>query len=264
MIRHLMACAAFACVAFAARAEAAAHAGEPAWIVDGERVAREIVDRGLYVDVGKIAELEKRAKAAVGRGDLRDARFLSTFYLVLSQEEQAKRWMGIYADAARRRDSARDLAVSALFEAYLPALHGRYAETAKSLQARLAGATDPVVIGVGAQLLAYALADSGRPTSAVTQVHRGLTALRGVEDHEIISGLHDAWRYAVTDLRDYETAVLQLRASFESAEKSRYPIDGVTIVYNLAEAASEAGRHDAAMRFAALERRLADASGIAV
>lgn len=237
---------------------------DPAWIVAGEGVARDIVDEGQFIDAGKIQKLERRANAALLHGDLRDARYLASYYLVLSEEDHAKRWMQIYSDAAERRQSSRDIAISALFNAYLPALHARYADATNALQTALAGSKDPVIVGVGTQLLAYALADGGRPTSALTQVHRGLTALRGSEEHDLVSGLHDAWRYAVTDLRDYETAVLQLRASFEAAEKSRYPVDGVTIVYNLAEAASEAGRHAAAGRFAALNRRLAGATGIAV
>jgi signal transduction histidine kinase/ActR/RegA family two-component response regulator len=235
----------------------------PIWIHDADAIAAEIVARKLFVGVDDIDALEARARARAAQGDLDPMRYLVSYLLVLSHSERAGKMLGVYAEEANRLASARDRELSEIFRAYAPALDGRYHDVVKRLTPLVDSAEDPIVIGVGAQLLAYSLADAGRPAQALKPVHQGLEKLRGIENVDwIVAALRDAWRYAVLGLGDYETAIMQTRLSLGYSLRSGFPVDGVTILYNLATTTSKAGLHGEAERFAQMERVLAAETGL--
>lgn len=242
-------------------AESATDSSDPAWIKSADAIAQEIVAHKLFLTKDVMDAYMARARAAAAKGDLENARFLAAYFLSISSAEEAAEWVAYYKSEALRLGDESAVKLAAAYEAYTPALNGDYVAAERALKAIVDTSRDALVVAGGSQLLSYALTDSGRPAEALKYVHRGLSAL-GTESRPAISAaLHDAWRYALISLRDFENAVEQGRLIVSAAMAADHPIDGMDALYNLANIASLARRHSAAKRYAAMVRFGAELTG---
>ncbi len=243
-------------------AESAADPSDPAWVASADAMAREIVTQKLFISDALIEAFAARARVAAAKGDLEPVRFLAAYYLSISTEEEARRWVDVYRTEATRLGDVRAQGLARLYEAYYPAFRGDYAAVERGLKPGVDQAADALVIAGGSQLLAYALTDSGRPAEALKYVQRGLNALAEGERRPALSAaLHDAWRYALINLRDFENAVAQGQLIVDAAVDAGFPVDGLDALYNLANVSSLAGLHAPAKRYAGMVRFGAELTG---
>lgn len=245
--------------------EAADEAPALSWMASANETANLIVSRRLIIAADTIEKLEREARASAGEDRLKKLRYITAHHLILSAATPARAWLDDYRRAAFASGSPHHIELGALYAAYLPALDGKYVEAIAGMEPLIDRAVDPYVVAAGAQMLSYSYTDIGRPTEALKAVERGMAALQKSDlALDLRAGLHDAWRYAAIAFGDYDTAIAHQSISLQAMIESGEPVDGVTILYNLAKTSSAAGDHAAALRFADQERSLAEMSGVAI
>lgn len=233
------------------------------WLVEAEAIAARIIDRDLFLTDATLARLDKAAMEARGEDRLVRLRSLATEAIVLSDAERGRVLFDAYRRFAEADESVEHAASAEMIAAFLPSLDGDYAQASRNIIAAMRKHREPQALAIGSRLLAYALADQGRPSEALKHVRIGISALDAAADEPALrAGLHDAWSYISLRFSDAESTVDHLRTAMEINVRSGAPIDGISILYIFANAASAAGEHAAAAQFASQEAALADRSGI--
>lgn len=262
-LRLVLVClvAAFVFAPAAAAAEPI-HPREPEWIEQANVLARRIVAERLFITADTIQRKEAAALAAKGPERLNKLAEITSQFLIDSDAEKSKRFLELYESAAAASNDAAHMAVAKIMRGYLPALDNGYQEAVRNIRPTIVGATDPFVLAMGGQIYAIALADSGQPGAALQAVMRGLSATaNNLEYLRWQSSLHSAWSYAAAKFQDNATSVAHDLKAIEIDMARGEPIDGATLLYNLAIAASKAGDHTAAIRFAGMFQQTAPLSG---
>ncbi|MCB2096449.1 MAG: response regulator [Parvularculaceae bacterium] len=238
--------------------------GKPEWLIHADEFAHTIYDRKLVITAAAQEEMEAEALAASGEERLRRLNWIIEGYLSLDYVEKAERLYPQYEKSARRLGSARHLLALEALRMYERSALGDFTGAARELQALIAAAEDPYVIAKASALGAYALADSGMPGRSFELIRQGLAAAEKIDrNEEAFAALHGAWSYVAQESGDFESAIEQSRISFDYAQRAGLPIDGVSILYNLAMIAANQDDFSAAREFAGMERDLAKMSGVA-
>lgn len=240
-----------------------ASAPEPAWLEQSREIAKSIYENEFFTTAETGEEAERDALAADGEEQLEKLNWLIVNYVALGYSEKAEKLLPIYEAQAEKKNSDRHRAALGALRAYRHSLDGDYKLAAETIAELLAEENDPYVIAVGSMLAAYAWTDSGYPSRAFDLIRRGHAAAESLGAHEaVLSGVHDAWAYAALDTGDFQSAIEQTKLSLQYSLKADTPVDGISILYNLAVIASEQEQHSAAREFAALEAQLAGKTNI--
>lgn len=240
-----------------------APAPEPAWLDQSREIAKSIYDNEFFTTAEFGEAAERDALAAEGEEQLEKLNWLIANYLALGYSEKAEKLFPIYEAHAEKENSDRHRAALGVLSAYRHSLDGDYKIAAETIVKLLAREQDPYVIAAGSILAAYAWTDSGYPSRAFELIRRGHEVAESLGAHEaLLSGVHDAWAYAALDTGDFQSAIEQTKLSLQYSLKADTPVDGISILYNLAVIASEQEQHSAAREFAALEAQLAGKTNI--
>lgn len=242
---------------------AAVGASAPQWLREADDLAHSIYQRKILIAAEDEARLEAEALASVGAKRLERLSRLIEGYLSLGYTEKAARLIGEYEKSANEQGDARHRQVLAALRDYERMAAGEFTSVARALAAKLAAADDSYVVARLAAIAAHAYSDSGVPGRAYEAIRRGLKEAEKVDDNaQLLSSLHAAWSYTAQGAGDFEAAISQSKSSYNYAARAQAPIDGVSILYNLALVAAGRDQIAAAREFATMERELADLSGI--
>jgi len=245
------------------RSEIAQAPPEPEWLLQSREIAELVRADGLVTTAESEAHEERAALAASGEARLEKLNWLIASYMSLGYADKASRLLAIYDFRAEKDGSRRHRAASGVLHAYRHSLVGDYKLAADEIDELLAAEEDPYVVATGSTLAAYAWTDSGYPSKAYDQIRKGRrAALKLANPNAVLSGIHDAWAYVSLDTGDYKSAIEQTRLSLHYAQAGGAPVDGISILYNLALIASDQGKHAAARDFALTEAGLARKTGI--
>jgi signal transduction histidine kinase/ActR/RegA family two-component response regulator len=241
-----------------------AAAPSPTWLEQSEAIARMIYENDYFVTAEAQAEFEEWVLNSQGETRLERINWLIANYLTRGFDEKADRLLTIYESEIAAGANKRHARALDILRAYRHSLEGDYKLAATQISAILATESDPFVIAVGAPLGAYAWTDSGYPSKAFELIRRGRDAAQSLKYCFLQqAAIYEAWSYASFAAGDFAAAIEQTRRSIEIGGQGGAPIDGTSILYNLAMIASSEEAHDAASRFAAMEQALADKAGIA-
>ena len=119
----------------------------------------------------------------------------------------------------------------------------------------LASERDTYARAAGERLRAYALADLGLVGNALEAARSGLVGLPHARRQHAAVGLQDAMSYTSIRIGDVESAFDHLQRSVELDTAAGKPIDGLTIVYNIASMLAEADAHAGRAAHRLAERR---------
>lgn len=225
------------------------------WIVRGETLARRIEAGNLI-----ITDDVKRQRALTAQSLEGEARLMVLYDMaaddyVASDAEAAAASVATLEQEARLQGSARFTSMAGVLRAYAPALDGDYIAARSNLAAALASVTDPYVRAAGERLRAYALTDLGMFGNSLEAARAGLLHLPDTpETRALRSGLHDAMAYNSVRVGDYETALTHLERTVELDRLAGRPIDGATIINNIAGMFAQAGAADESIRLARIHR----------
>lgn len=235
----------------------------PTWLEQSEAIADEIYQNDYFVTAQDQSRFEQWILNSPGEARLERINWQIANYLALGFEEKAERLLKTYdAEIAQGADE-RHARAREMLRAYRHSLKGDYKLAAAAISGLLSTETDPFVISVGATLGAYAWTDSGYPSKAFELIRRGRDAAQSLKYFFLQqANIHDAWAYASLSAGDYPSVIEQTRLSLDLTVKGGAPVDGISILYNLALIASTQEEYAAAARFARMEQALARKSGI--
>ena len=258
ILRALTACALAISVIGPAKAQEAP-AQAPPWVARAEALARRIEADNLIV-----TQQVRRQRAQLATQLRGDAALLLKYDLAAdaytaSDAETAPSLLATLETSARTQHSARYAAMADLLRAYAPALDGDYLAARSNLTALLAHTSDPYARAAGGRFLSYALTDLGMMGEALEAAQSALLTLPNEPaSAPLRSGLHDALAYNAMRLGDYESTIEHLERTVDLDLAARRPIDGLTILYNVAGAMAGNGLADDAARIEAINRRLSE------
>lgn len=236
----------------------------PTWLEQSEAIAQEIFEHDYYITAESEAQFEQAILNASGDTRLERIIWLIANYLTLGYEDKADRLLDVYDTQIAKSADARHARACELIKAYRHSLNGDYKLAATRISSLLADETDNFVIALGATLGAYAWTDSGYPSKAFELIRRGREAAQSLKYFYLMqASVHDAWSYASVAAGDFSSAIEQTRLSMDLAVRAGAPVDGISILYNLAGIASTQEQHEAARRFVDMEQALAQKTGIA-
>lgn len=235
----------------------------PVWLEQSEEIADRIYENGLFITAESEARFEESIFAAKGETRLERMNWQAVSYLALGYEEKAERMLAAYDQEIARTANERHRKTREVLTAYKHSLKGDYKLAATQISALLQREKDPFVRAVGAALGAYAWTDSGYPSKAFELIRQGRDAAAALPYSYLQqASIHDAWAYASLAAGDFASAIEQTRLSLDLTIEAGAPVDGISILYNLALIASDQEEHSAAERFAAMEQALARKTGI--
>ncbi len=239
--------------------EAWAQAQQPNdWVVRGEALARRIEANNMVITDGVRREREVQAQRVRGEGRLQILYDLAANDYVASDAEAAPISLAALEREAESQRNARFSAMVAMLRAYAPALEGDYVAARSNLADALDRTDDVYAHASGARLLAYALTDLGLFGNSLEAARAGLVRLPDTPGTRALrSGLHDAMAYNSIRVGDYETALYHLERTVELDTAAGRPVDGFTLVYNLATMFAQAGATEESLRLVGLSRDLA-------
>ncbi|OQW56634.1 MAG: hypothetical protein A4S17_13420 [Proteobacteria bacterium HN_bin10] len=260
ILRALVTGACAICVLGAASAEQPAASEN--WIAQGEALARRI-EAGRLIITDDVRQVRvQRARSLSGEARLMLLYDIAADDYVASDAEAAAGSIAALEREARAQSSLRFTAMAGMLHAYAPALDGDYVTARGNLAAALASVTDPYVRAAGERLRAYALTDLSMFGNALEAAHAGLLHLPDTpETRPLRSGLHDALAYNAIRVGDYETALSHLQRTVELDTLANRPIDGATIINNIAGMFAQAGAAEESIRLARIHRNVTAASG---
>ncbi len=235
-----------------------ANIDKPDWYVKAERLAHSVYDDKLIITPQVQADGEAAALAATGEDRLRQLNWIIEGDLTLGSTEKARRLYPIYEESARELGSERHLKALEVLQVYERTTAGEFTSAARDLEKLAHEAEDPYVIAKASMLGAYALTDSGMPGRAYELIRKGFAAAQKIDrNEEPLAGVHAAWSYVAQDAGDVESAIDHLHSSFDHAQAAGLPIDGISILYNLALFMLSRDEFPAAREFAAMEKEFA-------
>jgi signal transduction histidine kinase len=246
-------------------AQAAAAQTDSDWIVQGEALARRIDAGNLIVTANTRAERQAAAQQASGEDRLQILYDLAADDFIASDAAASRQSLAAFEhEIAAQRDN-RYGAMAQLLRAYSPALDGDYVAARSNLTAALATTHDVMARAAGSRLLAYDLTDLGLFANSLETASAGLMHLPDTPaTRSLRSGLHDAMAYNAVRVGDYPTALTHLQRTVDLDTASDKPIDGVTLVNNIASMFALAGATEEAQRLTVIHRTLADRTGMPV
>lgn len=240
-----------------------ANPDKPDWYLKAEKLAHRVYDGRMIITSDVDARLQAEALAATGEDRLRKLNGIIEGDLALGYTDTAHKFYPIYEKSAREQNSTRHLQAMEALKIYERTSEGEFTSAAHGLEALAANAVDPYVIAKASTLGAFALADSGMPGRAFELIRKGFEAAQKVDNNEeLLSNLHGAWSYLSQSSGDVESAINQTSLSVDYSRRAGIPVDGITILYNLALHMLREEEFPAAREFAAMEEELALESGI--
>jgi len=232
------------------------------WVTQAEALARRIEAENLILSDHTRLERMREAQRAHGRARLQILYDLAVEDLVGSSAERVAHSLPAFEREARIQRDTRYQAMAGMLEAYRPALDGDYVGARRNLEQLLANATDPFAIAAGERLRSYALTDLGLVGNALEAARSGLAGLPDDPSADTMrSGLQDSLSYVSIKIGDAESGFEHLQRSVEIDAGAGKPIDGVTVVYNIASMLADNQRTDASLRIAAIDEQLAQRAG---
>ncbi|MES1158842.1 MAG: ATP-binding protein [Terricaulis silvestris] len=240
-----------------------AHAETAApWVTQAEALARRIETQNLLLTDHVRAERAREAGRQHGRVRLQILYDLAVEDLVGSSTERTAHSLPAFEREARAQRDARYLAMASMLEAYRPALDGDYVGARRNLEELLASASDPFAVAAGERLRSYTLTDLGLVGNALEAARSGLAGLPDDSSADTMrSGLQDSLSYVSIKIGDVESGFEHLERSVEIDAAAGKPIDGMTVVYNIASMLADNQLTDASLRIAAIDEELAQRSG---
>ena len=231
------------------------------WTARAEALARRIQQEHLVADDRVLAARAREARRVTGRARLQILYDLAAEDYVASNAARAALSMAaLEREAASQRDR-RFARMIEMLRAYAPALDGDFLAARRNLEAALQGEADAYVIAAGARFRSYCLTDLGLVGNALEAARQGLQQLPETGDaHTLRSGLHDALAYTSVRIGDAESGLDHLARGVELDTAAGKPIDGLTIIYDVASMLADSQMTDAALRVATMHRETASRS----
>ncbi len=233
------------------------------WTARAEALARRIQQEHLIVDDRVLAARAREAGRVSGRARLQILYDLAAEDYVASNAARAALSLAALEREAARQQDRRFARMIDMLRAYAPALDGDFLTARRNLEAALQGEADAYVIAAGARFRSYCLTDLGLVGNALEAARQGLLQLPETADARTLrSGLHDALAYTSVRIGDAESGLDHLARSVELDTEAGKPIDGLTIIYNVASMLADSQTTDTALRIANMHREIASRSVI--
>ncbi|HWA21101.1 MAG TPA: ATP-binding protein [Caulobacterales bacterium] len=249
----------FACVVFAVGPANAQQ--NSTWVSQAEALARRIEAQSLVVTNRVRQDHEREAFRAQGRQRLQMLFDTAAEDYVASSADRVAHSRPLLEREAAAQHDARYQQMAQVLVAYAPALDGDYVAARRNLETLLLNAHDPYVIAAAERFRSYALTDLGLVGNALEAARSGLA---GLPDEPLAatlrSGLQDALAYVSMRIGDFESGFEHMQRSVEMDAEAGKPIDGLTVVYNIASMLADNQQTDMALRIAAIEDELSTRS----
>jgi signal transduction histidine kinase len=229
-----------------------------AWIVRGEALARRIEAENLIFTDHTRADRQSRAASLRGDERLQALYDLAADDYIASDAEAGAASLAALEREANAARSPRFLAMAGMLHAYRPALDGNYVAARANLLQAIGRTEDVLARAAGERLLAYDLTDLGLFGNSLEAARAGLVHLPDAPSTSSLrSGLHDAMSYNAVRVGDYRGALEHIEKTVDLDSAAGRPIDGLTIVNNIASMFALAGANAEAMQLTAIHTRLA-------
>ncbi|MCB2113205.1 MAG: response regulator [Parvularculaceae bacterium] len=240
-----------------------ANPDKPEWYIDAEKLAHAVYEEKLFITADDDAKLRAEALAASGEERLRRLVMVIEDDLTFGYAQTARELYPLFEQSARELNSARYMELLKTLKIYERTTQGDSLSAARDLETITVRSRDPYVVAKAATYAAYALADSGMPGRAFELIRKGFDAANLIDNNEeLLSNLHGAWSYVAQSSGDSESAINQTRLYVDYSRRAGLPVDGVTILFNLAIHMANNDEFAAAREFAAMEWELARDSGL--
>jgi signal transduction histidine kinase len=241
----------------------AAHADQPEpWVAQAEALAHHIEADNLIVTPRVREQRERDAERASGRARLQILYDIAAEDYVASSALRVAHSMPAFEREIAAQHDVRYAHMAVMLRAYAPALDGDYVKARTNLEAALRTETDVYAIAAGERFRAYNLTDLGLVGNALEAARQGLAHLPDDASAATLrSGLQDALSYVSIRIGDVESGIDHMQRSVELDEGSGKPIDGFTVIYNIASILADRQLTEPSLRMAAIGREIAARSG---
>ena len=239
------------------------HTEAPApWSVQAEALAHQIQANDMIMTDRVRAARRHAAEQASGRARLQIRYDAAADDYVASAADRVAVSMPAFEREVAAQHDARFAGMAAMLRAYAPALDGDYVGARRNLEAALAQEHDPYAIAAGERFRAYALTDLGLVGNALEAERSGLAHLPADASADTLrSGLQDALSYTSIRIGDVESGFEHMQRSVELDVSAGHPVDGFTVIYNIASMMADNDMSAAAIRLASLNQSIAARAG---
>ena len=261
-MRSPWALAAAGCAVFLMLPAQALAQDSTAWVTRAEALARHIQTENLIVTPRSRAQYEHDALRASGRVRLQMLYDIAAEDYTASSVERVAHSLPQLERYANADHDQRYLHMAAMLRAYAPALDGDYVSARRNLESALAHETDPFAVAAGQRFHSYALTDLGLVGNALEAARLGLLHLPDDDDADTLrAGLQDALAYVSIRIGDVESGLEHTARSVDLDEGAGKPIDGFTVLYNVASMLADENFMAPAKRITTIAEAAAQRSG---
>ena len=172
----------------------------------------------------------------------------------LERWDEARKWSNRLAQEAAAQDDATFVRIANIYEVVSEGLSVGYEETLerlKVLRDKAVAAKDPVAVIQAEEMIALTAPATGQVNRALVAVRRALEELQRYEGPlrpRLAVELSMTLGYVYAGLRDLELMLKRYETAVEDAERSKEPLDGETIIYNIARVLIERHQYETARR----------------
>ncbi|GIX17287.1 MAG: hypothetical protein KatS3mg119_1473 [Rhodothalassiaceae bacterium] len=246
---------------------APARAGTPQLTARALALAERIKARDLVLRETLFADLAARARTAEGHERLVLLYRLAALNGDLERWDRAARWADELAEEAARQQDATYARIAALYRTMARALETGYEDALAQLEKQrdeAVAAGDRVAEILAEEMIALTAPAVGQVNRALVAIRRALEALQGY-DGELAARLGVelgmSLGYVYAGLRDLDLMLARYEAVVEDAAAGGEPVDGETIIYNVARVLVERHRYEAARQLYQILYDLAATNG---
>ncbi len=172
----------------------------------------------------------------------------------LERWDEARKWSSRLEQEAIAQEDATFVRIARIYGVVGEALSVGYEETLarlKALRDEAVGAKDPVAVIQAEEMIALTAPATGQVNRALVAVRRALDELQRYEGPlrpRLAVELSMTLGYVYAGLRDLELMIKRYETAVEDAERNGEPLDGETIIYNIARVLIERHQYETARR----------------
>ncbi len=241
--------------------------GHPGLSERAIRLAEQIRSHDFILREELFARLARQVEKAQGWDRLFLLYRLTGLNGDLERWDEARRWAARLEREAAEQGDATFVRIAKIYEVISEALSLGYEKTLdrlKQLRDEALAAKDPVAVIQVEEMIALTAPATGQVNRALVAVRRALENLQHYEGPlrpRLAVELSMTLGYVYAGLRDLELMVSRYESAVEDAERSGEPIDGETIIYNIARVLIERHQYETARRLYEILYEIAATNG---